>query len=94
VLENGTEVLKAHAKSSRDLVQTLAEQSQKRQEALQTVARGTFNTFVDFLTAPFPYLQEAIDSARSAASRKEETEQHTTREGVAAQKATRQAQKS
>ena len=31
MLENGTEVLKAHAKSSRDLVQTLAEQSQKQQ---------------------------------------------------------------
>ena len=92
VLENGTEVLKAHAKSSRDLVQTLAEQSQKQQEALQTVARGTFNTFVDFLTAPFPYLQETLESARPAVLRRGETEQHTTREGVAAQKATRQAQ--
>jgi hypothetical protein len=94
MLENGTEVLKAHAKSSRDLVQTLAEQSQKQQEALQTVALGSFNTFVDFLTAPFPYLQEAIESARPAVSRRGETEQHTTREGVAAQKATRQAQNS
>jgi len=91
MLENGTEVLKAHAKSSRDLVQTLAEQSQKQQEALQTVARGTFNTFVDFLTAPFPYLQETLESARPAVSRRGETEQHTTREGVAAQKANRQA---
>ncbi|HEX6109739.1 MAG TPA: hypothetical protein VFZ02_10050 [Ktedonobacteraceae bacterium] len=91
-LENGTEVLKAHAKSSRDLVQTLVEQSQKQQEAFQTVARGSFNTFVDFLTAPFPYLQEMLESADSAAWRKGETEQHVTRDGVAEQKATRQAQ--
>ena len=87
VLENGTEVLKAHAESTRDLVQTLTEQSRKQREAFQTVARGSFNTFVDFLTAPFPYLQQMLESADSAAS-----EQHITREGVAAQKATRQAQ--
>jgi hypothetical protein len=93
-LENGTEVLKAHAKSSRDLMQTLEEQSRKQQEAFQTVARGSFNTFVDLLTAPFPYLQEVLESARPVVSRWEETEQHTTREGVAAQKATRQAQNS
>ena len=94
MLENGTEVLKAHAKSSSDLMQTLAEQSQKQQEAFQTVARGSYNTFVDFLTAPFSYLQHTLESAESAAWRMGETEQHVTREGVAAQKATRQAQNS
>ena len=92
VLENGTEVLKAHAKSSHDLVQTLAEQSRKQQEAFQTVARGSFNAFVDFLTAPFSYLQQTLESAESAAWRKGETEQHVAREGVATQKSTRQAQ--
>ena len=92
VLENGTEVLKAHAKSSRDLAQTLTEQSRKQQEALQTVARGSFNTFVDFLTAPFPYLQETLEAAIPAVWQKGESEQHATREGVAAHKGTRQAQ--
>ncbi len=91
VLENGTEVLKAHAESTRDLMQTLAEQSRKQREAFQTVARGSFNTFVDFLTAPISYLQQTLESADSAAWRKGETQQHVTREGVAAQKATRQA---
>jgi FixJ family two-component response regulator len=92
VLENGTEVLKAHVESTRDLVQTLAEQSRKQREAFQTVARGSYNTFVDFLTAPFSYFQQTLESVESAAWRKGETEQHVTREGVAAQKATRQAQ--
>jgi hypothetical protein len=92
VLENGTEVLKSHAESTRDLVQTLAEQSRKQREAFQTVARGSFNTFVDFLTAPFPYLQQMLESADSAAWRKGETEQNVTRDGVAAQKVARQAQ--
>src|SRR5712691_9925750 len=84
VLENGTEVLKAHAESTRDLMQTLAEQSRKQREAFQTVARGSFNTFVDFLTAPISYLQQTLESADSAAWRKGETQQHVTREGVAA----------
>jgi len=92
VLENGTEVLKSHAESTRDLVQTLAEQSRKQREAFQTVARGSYNTFVDFLTAPFSYFQQTLGSVESTAWRKGETEQHVTREGVAAQKATRQAQ--
>jgi hypothetical protein len=92
VLENGTEVLKAHAEGTRDLVQTLSEQSRKQREAFQIVARGSFDTFVDFLTAPFSYFQQTLESADSAAWRKGETEQHVTREGVAAQKAARQAQ--
>ena len=92
VLENGTEVLKAHAESTRDLVQTLTEQSRKQREAFQTVARGSFNTFVDFLTAPFSYLQQTLESAEPAAWRKGENEQHVTHQGVAAQEATRQAQ--
>ena len=92
MLENGTEVLKAHAESTRDLVQTLTEQSRKQREAFQTVARGSFNTFVDFLTAPFSYLQQTLESAEPAAWRKGEAEQHMTHEAVAAQKATRQAQ--
>ena len=92
VLENGTGVLKSHAESTRDLVQTLTEQSRKQREAFQTVARGSFNTFVDFLTAPFSYLQQTLESAEQAAWRKGENEQHVTHEGVVAQKATRQAQ--
>jgi hypothetical protein len=92
VLENGTEVLKAHAENTRDLVQTLADQSRKQREAFQTVARGSYNTFFDFLTAPFSYFQQTLESAESAAWRKGETEQHATDDGVVAQKATRQAQ--
>jgi hypothetical protein len=92
ILENGTEVLKAHAEGTRDLVQTLSEQSRKQQEAFQTVALGSFNTFVDFLTAPFSYFQQTLESTESTVWRKGETEQHVTHEGVVAQKATRQAQ--
>ena len=93
ILQNGTDVLKAHAEGTRDLVQTLSEQSQKQQEAFQTLASGSFNAYVDLLTAPFSYYQETLDAATSAAMRGVEFAQNTAREGVAAaQKATRQTQ--
>ena len=92
LLENGTEVLKAHAKNSSGLAQTLAEQSRKQQDAFQTVARGSLDTFVDLLTAPFPYLQQTLEAVMPAAWQKGESEQHLSHEGLAARKATRQAQ--
>ncbi len=93
VLANGTEVLQAHGESTRDLAQTLAELSRRQQEAFQTVARGSFDTFVDFLTDPFSYNQQVLETAGSAAGREVEAAQQSTREGVAATpKATRQAQ--
>jgi len=67
ILENGTEVLKAQSESTRDLVQTLTEQSRKQQEAFQTLARGSFNAFVEFVNAPFSYYQQALETAGSVA---------------------------
>jgi hypothetical protein len=89
---NGSEVLQAQGESTRDLAQTLAELSRRQQEAFQTVARGSFNTFVDFLTAPFSYYLQVLETAGSAAGREVEAAQQSTQEGVAATtKATRQA---
>jgi len=93
MLANGTELLQAHGESTRDLAQTLAKLSRRQQEAFQTVARGSFNAFVDFLTAPFSYYQQVLETAGSAAGREVEAAQQSTREGVAVTpKATRQAQ--
>jgi hypothetical protein len=93
MLANGTEVLQTHGENTRDLAQTLAELSRRQQEAFQTVARGSFNTFVDFLTAPFSYYQQVLETAGSAAGREVEAAQQSTREGAAVTpKATRQAQ--
>src|SRR3989442_12140173 len=45
-LQNGTEVLKSHGESTRALMQTLAEQWQKQQEAFQTLARETWHAYM------------------------------------------------
>jgi len=84
LLQDGTEVLKSHAESTRSLMQTLAEQSQKQQEAFQVLAREAMDTYLDFFYAPFSYYEQSLETAESIA-----------RQGMeAAQKATRQEKQS
>ena len=89
LLENGTELLKVHGESTRSLMQTLAEQSRKQQEAFQTLARETWDAYLGFFSSPFSYYQQALETAESIAWQGVETAQKTTRQGMeAAQKAT------
>lgn len=94
IVQNGTEVLKSHVNGTRDLVATLAEQSEKQQEAFQELVRDSVDTYVDLLLAPFSYYRQAVNTAESIARQGVETAQNITRQGMeAAQKATRQGQK-
>ena len=91
LLENGTELLKSHGESTRTLMQTLAEQSQKQQEAFQTLARETWDAYMGFFSSPFSYYQQTLETAESIAWQGVETAQKITRQGMeAAQKATHQ----
>jgi len=91
LLQNGTELLKSHGESTRTLMQTLAEQSQKQQEAFQTLARETWIAYMGFFSSPFNYYQQTLETAESIAWQGVETAQKITRQGMeAAQKATHQ----
>jgi len=93
IVQNGTEVLKSHVNSSRALMQVLAEQSQKQQEAFQVLVRESWNTYVDFLFTPFSYYRQAVDTAESIARQGVQTAQNITRQGLEATKrSSRQAQ--
>src|SRR5713226_7798606 len=61
VLENGVEVLKSHAESTRSLIHTLLEQSQKQREAFQTLAQESSESYRDWFSAPFTYSQQAFE---------------------------------
>jgi hypothetical protein len=88
-LENGTEVLKSHGESTRTLMQTLAQQSQKQQEAFQTLARETWDAYIGFFSSPLSYYQQTLETAESIAWQGVETAQKITRQGMeASQKAT------
>jgi hypothetical protein len=60
--QDGTELLKSHAQSTRALTQT-----QKQQEAIQVLTLGTWDAYVDFLYAPFSYYEQTLDTAESIA---------------------------
>jgi hypothetical protein len=90
-LENGNEVLKSHAESTRALMQTLAEQSQKQQEVFQVLARGTWDAYMGFFSSPLSYYEQAMETAESIARQGVETAQKIARQGVGTvEKATRQ----
>jgi len=65
--QDGTELLKSHVQSTRTLTQTLVEQAQIQQEAFQVLARETWDAYVDFLSTPFSYYEQTLDSAESIA---------------------------
>ena len=89
LLENGTELLKSHGESIRTLMQTLSEQTQKQQEAFQTLARETWDAYMGFFSSPFSYYQQTVEAAESIAWQGVETAQKITRQSMeAAQKAT------
>jgi hypothetical protein len=90
-LENGAEVLKSHAESTRTLMQALTEQSQKRQEAFQALVRETWDTYMGVFPSPFRYYEQTLETAESIARQGVETAQKIARQGVeATQKATHQ----
>lgn len=85
--ENSVELLKSHAEGTRNLMQTVVEQSQQQQEVFRTLARESMNAYVDFFRAPFSYYQQALDAAKTAGEQGLESVQKVTEN---AQKATRQ----
>jgi len=93
IIQNGTDVLKSHVESTRTLMQTLAEQSQKQQETFQALVRESLDTYVDFLFTPFSYYRQAIDTAESITRQGVQTAQNITRQGLeTAQRAAHQGQ--
>ena len=88
-LENGNEVLRSHAESTRTLVQTLAEQSQKQREAFQMLARGTWDAYMGFFSSPLKYYEHAMETAESITRQGVETVEKIARQGMGtAEKAT------
>jgi hypothetical protein len=88
ILQSSTELLKSHAESTRTLMQTLGEQTQKQQAAFQVLARESWDTYMGFLSAPFSYYQQVLETAESLASQGGETAQHSTRQEKQAVRAT------
>jgi len=66
-LENGTELVRSNAESTRALTQTLTEEVQKQREAFGELARGTWDVYRGFLSSPLSFYERAMESAGSIA---------------------------
>src|SRR5207302_4438404 len=82
VLQDGNEVLQHNVENARSLLQTVAEQSQRQQEAYQTLAGNVVNAYVDFIRSPFTYFQETWETAGSIVRQGVETSQRIALQGV------------
>ncbi len=61
---DGTQILEQQAEGMRSLMQALEQQTKKQQEALQTLARTSVDTYMDFLRTPLSYYQQTLDAAQ------------------------------
>ena len=94
IFENGLEVVKSHTQETRALTQALVEQSQKQQEAFQTIAHEASEAYANFFSTMFSYYRQVYENAGAAAWQSVNTAQKVTREGIeVAQEAMRQGQR-
>src|SRR5260370_18412148 len=92
--ENGMEVFKGHAESSRALTEELLKQSQNQLAALQTLAHESLDAYLGLFSVPFSYYKQALEATEEAASWGMKRAQHVTPQRIeAAQKTARQVQK-
>lgn len=89
VSENGLDLLKHNAESTRRLMHMLTEQSHKQQEVFWTFTRLSWQTYIDFLLTPFTISREMTETARTLASRELESAERAINGQEAAQKASR-----
>lgn len=93
-LENGMEVFKGHAESTRALTEELMKQSQNQLAAFQILAHESLDAYLGFFSTPFSYYKQTLEATEEAASWAVKRAQHVTQQGVeATQKTARQAQK-
>ncbi len=89
VLENGIEVLKSHAESTRSLTHTLLEQSQEQREAFQTLVQESVEVYRKLLFAPLSYFEQAFEVTETLTRQGVESFQKVTHQVMEnAQKAT------
>jgi hypothetical protein len=94
MFENGLEVVKSHTQETRTLTQTLIEQSQKQQEAFQTLAQEATDVYTGFFSTMFSYYRQAYENANAVVWQGVDAAQKVTREGMeVAQEAMRRGQK-
>lgn len=64
--ETGLAELKSQAETSRAMLETLAEQSEKQWQAARTLAQESLGAYSEFAAAPFAFYQKWVENAQQA----------------------------
>jgi predicted nucleic acid-binding protein len=92
ILESGIEVLKSQVGVTQSLMQELAQQYQKQQDAFQALAQESMDAYRDFIFAPLTFWQKALGAAEAATLEGLKNFQKAAEQGLENfQKTTRQA---
>jgi len=91
--KDGTEILAAQAESMQTLMQELGQQVKKQQEALQTLANQSVESYADFLRTPLSYYQQTLDAAETITRQGLENFQKATQQMQSAAKMMNEQQK-
>ena len=82
ILEDGAKLLSSQIKSARRLAQTGIDQSQRYQQAYRSLFYSTIDGWLDFLTIPFSFAQDALEATESIALRGVDSAASITKQGV------------
>jgi len=82
VFENGINVLKSQAEIAHKMMQDLGQQTQKQQEAFQSLMHESVNAYMDFFRMPFTYYQQALEAAETATRQSLESFQKATQQSL------------
>ena len=68
MMGTGVEELKARIETARTTLSALAEQSERQQQAVDTLARETVSAYIELAYSPFAYYQKSVEAAQHAFS--------------------------
>ncbi len=74
--ENGMSVLNSNTESTSRLIQTLADQSRRQQEAFATLLRSSVDSYVKFFITPFSFYQGALKTAERGLENAQQATDH------------------
>jgi dsDNA-specific endonuclease/ATPase MutS2 len=69
VVQSALEEFKGQADSTRSVVELLTQQTQKQQDTFRSLAQASMEAYLDLISTPFSYYQEAVEAARRASQK-------------------------
>jgi hypothetical protein len=81
VFESGIETLRGQAETNRAVMESLAEETGRQQDALRTMVQESVGAYMDYLNSAFFYSQRGLEVTEEAAQEGERVIEQSAQEG-------------